>query len=498
MKNSRWFSALVVGIANAIARFFGMDTCGDEFATGRSGNRMLGNRILLSALGILLLITPLAFSQQMAFEKVEKNDSIQFHYAFSEQSESEKFKTSFLLNKASIQQSYTMIPNLNDLRKNLKPYFEVEAKRISDAYLVKLNKEIAKEITEIYHSNLSKNTIPNGFAITLDCPDEAFITYTFTYSISGVYQYSYNIRSCGVQVNTDKAGEFLLQAISTEVDSINAQLDYGSKLILIKKQGGAYNLKSSLTAPDEPALNKMKTIIKTGYKNIDTIHKTFSNNTKTLQAHMNTTSKKIQQVLKQYKEKMNILEKKVSKQFALLQKQKFKENYFLIETIRNRPTIILDYAEIVNTSAPALKSLSNSLLDSNLIERAQIQKILSFLQTIPYNTLMGREIEGYSGYLPPLALIDKNKGDCDSKSVALISIMKNIYPHINTALILIEGHAFVGMEIPSDEKDSIVTNEGIAYVVAEPVGPATINIGTPSDASTYAIKNKKFQKIIVF
>ena len=71
-----------------------------------------------------------------------------------------------------------------------------------------------------------------------------------------------------------------------------------------------------------------------------------------------------------------------------------------------------------------MRIVSDAIREKNLSDRELLEKALSFLQSIPYDTLQNRDLESFTGFLPAYYLLDKNIGDCDSKSVALLSIAK--------------------------------------------------------------------------
>lgn len=102
---------------------------------------------------------------------------------------------------------------------------------------------------------------------------------------------------------------------------------------------------------------------------------------------------------------------------------------------------------------------------------------LSFLQSIPYETIRETGDRGNYIFNSPLTLIHDNKGDCDEKSLAFGTLMRLMYPNVDMGLILVPGHAFVAMDIPPQQGDMLLPLGNKTMVVAEPVGPAYIPLG---------------------
>jgi len=124
--------------------------------------------------------------------------------------------------------------------------------------------------------------------------------------------------------------------------------------------------------------------------------------------------------------------------------------------------------------------------------RATLNYTLNFLQGIPYDTLMSRESANGAGFTTPPALFDINKGDCDTKSVALASLVKTLYPRTRTMLIYTSGHAFIGFSIPAKSTDKTLNIEGTTFVLAEPAGPGVLPIGEISPTAEVELNKSRY------
>jgi hypothetical protein len=78
----------------------------------------------------------------------------------------------------------------------------------------------------------------------------------------------------------------------------------------------------------------------------------------------------------------------------------------------------------------------------------------------------------------PAKLFTRKLGDCDTKSLALVSTLLH-QPSIKCILVMVTNpdHMFVAIRgVPTAYQTSI-TYQGQKYIVCEPVGPARLKIG---------------------
>ena len=78
-------------------------------------------------------------------------------------------------------------------------------------------------------------------------------------------------------------------------------------------------------------------------------------------------------------------------------------------------------------------------------------------------------------YRRPLSLLGRNRGDCDSKVVLYLSLMKAAYPRLDSGIVQIKGHAYGALDISGDGRTIKVGKE--RWLVVEPVGPAVVPMG---------------------
>ncbi|TWT13782.1 hypothetical protein [Reyranella sp. CPCC 100927] len=142
-------------------------------------------------------------------------------------------------------------------------------------------------------------------------------------------------------------------------------------------------------------------------------------------------------------------------------------------------TISVDYVAAARRYARALWPLAQALLAiaGNADERARVALALSFFQAIPYDELTDRVRNGGYDFAPPPTLLDLNRGDCDSKAVALACVLRAVAPHRRSAMATMPGHAILGVDVPWREGDAWVRRDGRVFIALEAAGPAMAPVG---------------------
>jgi len=151
--------------------------------------------------------------------------------------------------------------------------------------------------------------------------------------------------------------------------------------------------------------------------------------------------------------------------------------------------IKVDHVSIANDSVGDLKSLKPIILNHVSIQniREVTNYVLAFIQSIPYNTLESRITSSGAGFSPPLKVLWENQGDCDSKMALTAALLRALMPRIEMVLIYIDGHAFIGINIPGQGKEVSIEHNNVRYLLADPTGPALLPLGALSPESELAI-----------
>ena len=142
-------------------------------------------------------------------------------------------------------------------------------------------------------------------------------------------------------------------------------------------------------------------------------------------------------------------------------------------------TFMPDHVRLVARYTPALQPLVEALRaqTQGLDDRQTVNHVLQFLQSIPYDTLENRQTSMGAGFITPYGLLGRNRGDCDSKSVALAAILRGLRPNLSLVMVYVPQHALLAVGLPQGPHDyALKLKEGV-FVLADPTGPALLPLG---------------------
>jgi hypothetical protein len=168
--------------------------------------------------------------------------------------------------------------------------------------------------------------------------------------------------------------------------------------------------------------------------------------------------------------------------------------------VRHRGKLQPDHQGLVRDYTDDLVPLATALgqgldLDDPDDRRAFARRTLCFVQSIPYEKRKrGRD---YAGYRRPLAVLGAKKGDCDSKSVLYLAILRAALPDLPVAMLYIPNHAFVAVGLDKHKGDLSVRVAGTRMIVAEPVGPARTSLGDAGKRSKAHVRGGLARRVVV-
>jgi hypothetical protein len=163
--------------------------------------------------------------------------------------------------------------------------------------------------------------------------------------------------------------------------------------------------------------------------------------------------------------------------------------YYSVEKKGDRYLIRPDYKTLVNRYKPVGKIVSQSLIQTAPRDlRGFVEHSLEFVQSIPY----GRDMNDGADFQTPIGLFTDNMGDCDTKAVALATVLKNY--GIGFVFLITTDHLFMGIEAPLRATDKTFSYAGKTYVLAEPAGEG-FPLGTAYPESLEAFREGKLQTI---
>lgn len=154
-----------------------------------------------------------------------------------------------------------------------------------------------------------------------------------------------------------------------------------------------------------------------------------------------------------------------------------------------------DHLRYINENKAPLLPIAQAIyekLPPNSESRIYVNLLLSWVQSIPYNELEDRMSSNGAGFLPPLALIRENIGDCDSKSVLTAGLIRSLLPEIKLVMVYLPQHALLGISLPHRSNEQTFNFGGSDYLLMEPTGPALMPLGTVAASSERAINSRLF------
>jgi hypothetical protein len=136
--------------------------------------------------------------------------------------------------------------------------------------------------------------------------------------------------------------------------------------------------------------------------------------------------------------------------------------------------VVPDHAKHVRQYTDDVKPLVKALGGPTKDPRKFGNKALSFVQSIPYEK-SGKKRDKYRR---PLSMLGRNKGDCDSKVVLYLALMRAAYPNVDSGVVYIPGHAYAAVGLDPVVGDARLKKDGSTWLLVEPVGPAVVSMGT--------------------
>ncbi|MGB1263399.1 MAG: hypothetical protein ACPG52_10845 [Cognaticolwellia sp.] len=159
-----------------------------------------------------------------------------------------------------------------------------------------------------------------------------------------------------------------------------------------------------------------------------------------------------------------------------------------------------DHIRFAQTSVDDLAVLKPLILNNVAVQNTRnvSNYVLSFVQSIPYNSLESRVTSTGAGFNPPLQTLWQNQGDCDSKVTLSAAIFRALMPNIKMMMVFIDNHALLAIDIPAEGDELTITLDGTNYILAEPTGPAIMRVGQLSEAADFAIRNGQYYAEMFF
>ncbi len=450
-------------------------------------------------ISIFFLITNPISAKQLNFKKETYNSRTNFTYLFLDSQKKEQ-NIVFSLATDLIKNSRQEIPSLEFLHQKIHTELPNRAHLISQKYLRPQEEKYQKHLLGLRNSIFKiTSKLGTDFEFKITCP-EKILQYKFQLEKESQLSYSQKLtyQSCNLSINSEAAHQMLIQNWQSLIQQAKNSLPENFIYKLIKTVNG-YSIESEIPANwnssdkrnAQKILQKTNKLIATSLKNFEKKQQILNENFQKISATHQIFHTELQKLLSPTLEK-------ISQKITSENEKKYSQHYLKIEKKGDNNIISPDYRSLVKDYKKRMRIVSDAIKKKGATDRELLEKALNFLQSIPYDTLQNRDLESFTGFLPAYSLLDKNIGDCDSKSVALLSIAKNLTPQVKSIMVLIPKHAFLAFAIPVKPEDKTILYQGERYVVAEVAGPAIVPLGQVGKNSESAIKKNSFEEILEF
>ena len=126
-----------------------------------------------------------------------------------------------------------------------------------------------------------------------------------------------------------------------------------------------------------------------------------------------------------------------------------------------------------------LYALTIKTLGKDSTPRERVEFLLRFVQDIPYGIPpIHSNSKVISGILTPPQIFIEKWGDCDSKVLLISSILAH-EPRYKILLVYLEKHLLMAFEGRPHPNDSFIVFQGSKFILADPTGPAHLQLGNP-------------------
>lgn len=160
--------------------------------------------------------------------------------------------------------------------------------------------------------------------------------------------------------------------------------------------------------------------------------------------------------------------------------------------------VMPDHKRIARRYASALTPLAVATRQSLLAQgrgtdpRSTAGFLLGYFQAIPYDTLLSRTTSNGAGFKTPYGLLAGNRGDCDTKSVAMAAVLRQLYPTLRITMVYVPEHAFLGVAIPRGQTDYALNLGGTPFVLLDPTGPRKLRVGEVDPKALAALEAGRY------
>ncbi len=458
---------------------------------------MRGLLLWLLLVGGAFWYTPSA-ARQLFFEKQREGEFVKFSYRYQGNTQRTE-ALGFVLSHEAIEASESMLLNNADLVRAANNFVLLEAKGRAAQRLAELQEEFEASIDEMQRSIAIFNGRIGGKIVSMTLRNSKRLRLEL--SLSGENLLDIKVLSSVPGMKFTRNKQVLTAQLNADAKAIiaqtNASLPKEWRFVVVRETGETrFLLRKNKAIQDQGTRARANTTVSKSNARLRTRY----------EEHKQTL-KEVKNFLEGNKERAKALIAETSRRLAETRKElivemkeeksQFRAQHYLLRSKKNERRTLIDYPRIAQEALPRLDPVAQAFRESfeGKDEREQVATILHFFQNIPYNDLTKGKVRGFIGFAPPIEVIARNLGDCDSKTTAMMGILRLLLKDRSVALFLVPGHAFLGFEMKPQENDAFYTYQGKTYVLMEPTGPYVRPIGSLTESSAAHVQAGRIDEI---
>ena len=154
---------------------------------------------------------------------------------------------------------------------------------------------------------------------------------------------------------------------------------------------------------------------------------------------------------------------------------------------QEKQKLLPDYNALISYYSPFVKPISElivEILEKNKMdtERNRIELAMRLVQDIPYKVPPDRRGDKItSGLFTPPEILVNGYGDCDSKTILFISILRYLIDEDKILILEQENHMLTAIKAKTKSGSIFIRYRGSKYLIAETPGPGHWALGEKGD-----------------
>ena len=448
------------------------------------------------------MLAPLpSAAKQLQFDTQKKGKNFSLSYIYQDSTKRVE-EIDFALPLKTIEASKNLLPSNAALNRAASDFLLVEGQQTADQYLLVLQASFKAAIADIHSSIATFNGRLGAKAISMTVKEPQKLELQLRLAGKDLLDIKVSSLVPGIAFSRDT--EAITKRLHTDVNSIvglaNDGLPEGLRFVIIKKGDKITNvsLKSDERQYDRSTRVTSRHTISATNARLRTRFARHKREVQEVAKFVAGSKERARTLLDEMSQRLSVARKEVIAELKA-KKIQFYAKHYLLPSKRNEQRTLIDYARIAREARSRLHPIARAFRASTegKDERERVADILHFFQSIPYNDLTKGHVRGFKGFSPPLEMIAQNFGDCDSKSTAMMGLLRVLDKKRSVAIFLVPKHAFLGVEMEPRPGDLFYTHQDKKYVLMEPTGPRLRPIGSLLKTSQKYLEEGRVDDIVI-